>query len=62
MGRLYVTHFLAESLNALGKKVGLIGTIGSGIFPKLRSSSLTTPNPFALQKKLEILIKKIVNI
>ena len=50
-GKTSVTHFLAESFNALGKKVGLIGTIGSGIFPKLRSSSLTTPNPFALQKK-----------
>ena len=32
-GKTSVTHFLAESLNALGKKVGLIGTIGSGIFP-----------------------------
>ena len=57
-GKTSVTHFLAESLNALGKKVGLIGTIGSGIFPKLKPSSLTTPNPFTLQKKIRDFDKK----
>ena len=50
-GKTSVTHFLAASLNALGKKVGLIGTVGYGIFPNLKPSSLTTPNPFKLQKK-----------
>ena len=51
-GKTSVTHFLASSLNALGKKVGLIGTVGYGIFPNLRPSSLTTPDPFMLQKKI----------
>jgi len=49
-GKTSVTHFLAASLKALGKKVGLIGTIGNGIFPNLKSSKLTTPDPFTLQK------------
>ena len=57
-GKTSVTHFLAASLNALGKKVGLIGTVGYGIFPNLKPSNLTTPDPFMLQKKIRDFDKK----
>lgn len=57
-GKTSVTHFLAASLNALGKRVGLIGTIGNGIFPNLKPSNLTTPDSFTLQKKIRDFDKK----
>ena len=57
-GKTSVSYFLASSLNALGKKVALIGTIGIGIFPNLKPSKLTTPDPFILQKKIRDFDKK----
>ena len=57
-GKTSVTHFLAESLNALGKKVGLIGTIGSE-FSQIKTCKALQHKTPLLYKKLEILIKKL---
>ena len=58
-GKTSVAHFTAQALTALGKKVGVIGTLGAYIFStdvhafgRSDNRTLTTPNPIALQQQL----------
>ncbi|MBL1292427.1 MAG: UDP-N-acetylmuramoyl-L-alanyl-D-glutamate--2,6-diaminopimelate ligase [Thiotrichales bacterium] len=50
-GKTSVGHFLAQALN--GKRsVGVMGTLGNGLWGKLADSSLTTPSALSVQKML----------
>jgi len=46
------TQFLAQALNALGERCGVIGTLGSGMYPSLDDSGYTTPDPIMAQQAL----------
>lgn len=48
-GKTSFCHFLAQVLTMLGEKVGVMGTLGNGIFGKCEKSNLTTPDPIKLQ-------------
>ncbi|WP_248917323.1 UDP-N-acetylmuramoyl-L-alanyl-D-glutamate--2,6-diaminopimelate ligase [Pseudomonas entomophila] len=56
-GKTSVTQLLAQALDALGRRCGLIGTLGTGFFGELQSGRLTTPDPIAVQATLNDLKK-----
>ena len=51
-GKTSVTQLLAQGLDLLGQRCGLIGTLGSGFYGNLISSQFTTPDPLAVQATL----------
>lgn len=51
-GKTTTTHMLAAILEAAGKKVGIIGTLGIHYGEKSFSASLTTPDPLIFHKTL----------
>ncbi|QVM90524.1 UDP-N-acetylmuramoyl-L-alanyl-D-glutamate--2,6-diaminopimelate ligase [Pseudomonas entomophila] len=56
-GKTSVTQLLAQALDALGQRCGLIGTLGTGFYGELQSGRLTTPDPIAVQATLNDLKK-----
>ncbi len=52
-GKTSCTHFLAQALAVLGEQSGVIGTLGSGIYPNLGEAGLTTPDCASLQALLK---------
>lgn len=56
-GKTSVTQLLAQALDALGNRCGLIGTLGTGFYGELQSGRLTTPDPIAVQSTLNDLKK-----
>src|SRR5690606_19174630 len=56
-GKTSVTQLVAQALDALGRRCGLIGTLGTGFYGELRSGRLTTPDPIAVQATLNDLKK-----
>ena len=55
-GKTSVANFVAEAATKLGKKCGVIGTLGHGIPPVLTAGGLTTPDAITLQAKLASLL------
>ena len=55
-GKTTCSHLLAQSLNILGSKTGIIGTLGYGFPPVLQDFGLTTPDPIQLKKILAELL------
>ena len=51
-GKTSVTQLLAQALDLLGQRCGLIGTLGTGFYADLQSGRLTTPDPIAVQATL----------
>ncbi|WP_028696614.1 UDP-N-acetylmuramoyl-L-alanyl-D-glutamate--2,6-diaminopimelate ligase [Pseudomonas cremoricolorata] len=56
-GKTSVTQLLAQALDLLGQRCGLIGTLGTGFHGDLQSGRLTTPDPIAVQSTLNDLKK-----
>ncbi|MDD0973108.1 UDP-N-acetylmuramoyl-L-alanyl-D-glutamate--2,6-diaminopimelate ligase [Pseudomonas fontis] len=56
-GKTSVTQLVAQALDLLGKRCGLIGTLGTGFYGELQSGRLTTPDPIAVQATLSDLKK-----
>jgi UDP-N-acetylmuramoyl-L-alanyl-D-glutamate--2,6-diaminopimelate ligase len=56
-GKTSCSHFIAETLSAVGKQCGVIGTLGLGFIGDLKES-LTTPDPILLQATLKELYQK----
>tara|TARA_R110000868_G_scaffold410505_4_gene698793 strand:+ start:22386 stop:23894 length:1509 start_codon:yes stop_codon:yes gene_type:complete len=48
-GKTSTTHFIAHSLNRLGHRCGVIGTLGNGDIDKLQKARYTTPDAIAVQ-------------
>lgn len=48
-GKTSVTQLVAQALDKLGQRCGLIGTLGTGFYGELQSGRLTTPDPIAVQ-------------
>lgn len=62
-GKTSCTHFLAQALQALGQQTGVVGTLGSGIYPTLGEAGLTTPDAASLQALLsEFAQAKVANV
>jgi UDP-N-acetylmuramoyl-L-alanyl-D-glutamate--2,6-diaminopimelate ligase len=51
-GKTSTSYLLANALQKLGKKVGLIGTLGYGTIDALNPSIYTSPSPIMLQRIL----------
>ena len=57
-GKTSVTQLVAQALDVLGQRCGLIGTLGTGFYGDLQSGRLTTPDPIAVQSTLYDLKKQ----
>ena len=51
-GKTSVSQLIAQALDLLGERCGLIGTLGVGFFDALESGKHTTPDPLAVQATL----------
>jgi len=51
-GKTSVSHLLAQALDLLGERCGIIGTLGSGFHGKLQAGRHTTPDPLGVQATL----------
>jgi UDP-N-acetylmuramyl-tripeptide synthetase len=51
-GKTSCTHWIAQCLDACGRKSGIIGTLGNGLVGTLESSARTTPDAAALHETL----------
>ncbi|AJO80503.1 UDP-N-acetylmuramoyl-L-alanyl-D-glutamate--2,6-diaminopimelate ligase [Pseudomonas sp. MRSN 12121] len=51
-GKTSVTQLVAQALDLLGQRCGIVGTLGSGFYGALQSGLHTTPNPIAVQATL----------
>ncbi|MCP5330807.1 MAG: UDP-N-acetylmuramoyl-L-alanyl-D-glutamate--2,6-diaminopimelate ligase [Pseudomonadales bacterium] len=51
-GKTSCTQFIAQALNAMEHRCGVIGTLGIGIPPQLEESAYTTPDPVQVQSAL----------
>ncbi|EGH27572.1 UDP-N-acetylmuramoylalanyl-D-glutamate--2,6-diaminopimelate ligase, partial [Pseudomonas syringae pv. japonica str. M301072] len=44
-GKTSVTQLVAQALDALGQRCGIVGTLGTGFYGSLQSGRHTTPDP-----------------
>lgn len=51
-GKTSVSQLLAQALDLLGERCGIVGTLGTGFFDALQGGRHTTPNPIAVQASL----------
>lgn len=51
-GKTSVSQLLAQALDLLGERCGIVGTLGTGFFDALQSGRHTTPDPVAVQANL----------
>lgn len=61
-GKTTSSHLLVEALHGLGKKAGLIGTLGSGEWGALQENSNTTPDAISLQQQLAAMRDRQVEV
>lgn len=51
-GKTSVTQLIAQALDLLGERCGLIGTLGTGFHNELKSGIHTTPDPISVQSTI----------
>lgn len=51
-GKTSVSQLLAQALDLLGERCGIVGTLGTGFYEALQSGRHTTPDPVAVQATL----------
>ena len=54
-GKTSVSQLLAQALDRLGERCGIVGTLGTGFHDALQSGRHTTPDPLAVQATLALL-------
>jgi len=54
-GKTSVSHFIAQALSAPGNPVGLLGTLGYGVYGELNAPTHTTPDALRLQAEVAAL-------
>src|SRR5690606_14735341 len=54
-GKTSVSQLLAQALDRLGERCGIVGTLGTGFHDALESGRHTTPDPLAVQATLAML-------
>ncbi len=60
-GKTSCVQFLAQIQAFMGNKVGVLGTVGNGIWPDLLPSSMTTSSPLSLHKMLSDFYQQTVD-
>jgi len=55
-GKTSCTHLLAQIIHAEEARCGVIGTLGAGLWPDLKTTQNTTPSPVAIQQCLDQLV------
>ena len=61
-GKSSIINLIAQFLEMKNEKCGLIGTMGSGIYPKIKNKSLTTPNIININKNIKKFVNDKVNV
>jgi UDP-N-acetylmuramoyl-L-alanyl-D-glutamate--2,6-diaminopimelate ligase len=56
-GKTSVTQLVAQALDLLGQRCGIVGTLGTGFYGALQSGRHTTPDPIAVQATISDLRK-----
>lgn len=56
-GKTSFTQYVAQILHGLGQCCGVIGTLGSGVYPDLKDTGYTTPDAIAVQSNLADLVE-----
>jgi UDP-N-acetylmuramoyl-L-alanyl-D-glutamate--2,6-diaminopimelate ligase len=51
-GKTSTSHFLADAITALGKRCGVLGTVGNGIWPNLSVATRTTGDPVFIMEMM----------
>ncbi|HSX71783.1 MAG TPA: Mur ligase family protein, partial [Pseudomonas sp.] len=51
-GKTSVSQLVAQALDLLGERCGIVGTLGTGFFEALQSGRHTTPDPVSVQATL----------
>lgn len=57
-GKTSCSYFIAQALTHINFSCGVIGTLGSGIYPDIKPGSLTTPDAITLQVELAHFVKE----
>ena len=57
-GKSSVASYISQLLTKNNEKCGIIGTVGSGIYPNIKDSNLTTPNIINICKTIYTFCKK----
>jgi UDP-N-acetylmuramoyl-L-alanyl-D-glutamate--2,6-diaminopimelate ligase len=57
-GKTSCSHWIAQALTELGKKTGIVGTLGTGFLDKLEQISNTTPDAVLLHRKMAELLDR----
>lgn len=57
-GKTSCCHWLAQALNARGKKTALVGTLGNGFWGELAATANTTPDAISLQAQLKNFVEQ----
>ena len=52
-GKTSVVHYVAQALDRLGEQCGVIGTLGTGVFPLRDETEHTTPDTILLHERLQ---------
>jgi len=60
-GKSTIINLIAQFLELKNKKCGLIGTMGSGIHPRIKNKGLTTPNIISINKSIKKFTDNKVN-
>jgi len=60
-GKTSCTHWLAQALNALGRKTAVVGTLGNGFPGALSPAINTTPDPIVLHSMLADYLDEAAN-
>lgn len=53
-GKTSCSHFIAQAFSLLQDRVGVVGTLGCGVYPHLQFNQHTTPDVVQLQKQLAL--------
>jgi UDP-N-acetylmuramoyl-L-alanyl-D-glutamate--2,6-diaminopimelate ligase len=61
-GKTSTSHYLAQWLFALGKKVAVIGTVGNGLWGGLSTATHTTPDAASLYHQLALWVTQGVDV
>lgn len=57
-GKTSCSYFVASALTQINMPCGVIGTLGIGIYPEIKSGNLTTPDAITLQKSFADFVKQ----
>ena len=60
-GKSTIINLIAQFLELKNEKCGLIGTMGSGIHPRIKNKDLTTPNIISINKSIKKFTDNKVN-